>query len=481
MRQRYLGLRSILTAAMLVIVAVATAVSITLVVLTNRLHAASEGLADTVESVRLANEAEIDLLLHGRTKDALARRGFEHDLRATLANLRPFVSSAAEAKALGDVSERVERYFEAFHSEPAPTDLVETRYVVAYEALDALVDINVAHARNARGEVARWDWLANRVGLGTALGLLVASAWFLWWLRARAFRPVFSLLRSMERFGRGDREVRADEEGPSELHELARRFNEMAAALVAQREVQTSFLGGVVHDLRNPLAALKLATAVARRRDRSPADVNLARLGDQADRQISRMERMLGDLLDTVRIEAGKLDLQLEWRDMRELVRDVASSFEATSPKHDLVVDVPDNEVWVRCDSLRIEQVLSNLISNAIKFSPRGGRVAIELRRQDGEAILSVADSGIGISEADQQRLFEPFRRVGPSRDAIPGVGLGLFVVREIIRAHRGRVEVASVPGRGTTFRALLSETAPSDVDVDTLVRGSDGQEPLAP
>ena len=124
MRQRDLGLRSILTAAMLVILAVATAVSITLVVLTDRLHSASGGLADTVESVRLANEAEIDLLLHGRTKDALARRGFEHDLRGTLVALRPFVASAAEAQALHDVSERVERYFKSFYAELASAELV---------------------------------------------------------------------------------------------------------------------------------------------------------------------------------------------------------------------------------------------------------------------------------------------------------------------------------------------------------------------
>jgi two-component system, OmpR family, sensor histidine kinase MtrB len=160
---------------------------------------------------------------------------------------------------------------------------------------------------------------------------------------------------------------------------------------------------------------------------------------------------------------------------------EVASSFEAISPKHELAVDVPESEVWVRCDPLRIDQVLSNLINNAIKFSPAGGRVTVQLKRDGHEAILSVADCGIGISDEDQQRLFEPFRRVGPSRDTIPGVGLGLFVVRQIVLAHGGRVELASAPGRGTEFRVRLQAVAsPHLADVDPTARRGERQEPLA-
>jgi signal transduction histidine kinase len=456
MGKRYPGLRSIFTAAMLVIGLLAVAVSIVLVVLTNRLHTASQSLADTVESVRLANEAEIDLLLHGRTEDSIARRGLEVDLRRTLADLRPFVATSAEADALRNVSDRVERYFQASHADGIAPRIAEKRLDAAYEALDGLVEINVAHARSARELVARWDSLANGVGLGVALSIALLSLWFLWWLRARGFRPIFGLLGSMERFGRGDRDVRADETGPSELYELARRFNEMAEALSTQRQVQMSFLGGVVHDLRNPLAALKLTVMSAQHEGGVSPDVKLLRIGERAERQIARMERMLGDLLDTVRIEAGKLELKPDWRDAREFIREIRSAFEMTSPKHELVVSVPEEPVWIRCDPLRVEQVLTNLVSNAIKFSPEGGRVAIALRREESEAIFSVTDSGIGISEEDQRRLFEPFGRVGRAKNAIPGVGLGLFVVREIVAAHGGRVEVRSAMGRGTEFRVRL-------------------------
>jgi two-component system, OmpR family, sensor histidine kinase MtrB len=456
MSQRYPGLRTVLTAAMLVVVLLAVAVSITLVVLTNRLHVASRELADAVESVQLASQAEIDLLLHGRSQDAVVRRDIEGDLRETIAALGPFVTSASEAQALRDVSERVEHYFAAAHQQESGPQREATGLDAADEALDALVHVNVAHARAARERVARWDSVANGVGLGTALGVLVVATGFLWWLRARGFRPVFGLLRSMERFGHGDQSARAEETGPSELYELAKRFNELASALSAQREVQTSFIGGVVHDLRNPVAALKLALVSARREDRAPPAERLERLTERADRQAARMERMLGDLLDSVRIQAGKLELQLDWRDGRDLIQEAALSLEETSPRHQLVIDLPEDPVWLHCDPLRIEQVLNNLVSNAIKFSPDGGRVAIELAHEADEAILSVADCGIGISDEDQRSLFEPFHRVGASKNRIPGVGLGLFVVREIVRAHGGRVEVTSVVGHGTTFRVHL-------------------------
>jgi signal transduction histidine kinase len=472
MSQRYLGLREVLTAATLVIALLAVAVSLSLVVLTNRLHVAARELADAVESVHLASQAEIDLLLHGRSRDAVARRNMEGDLRETIAALTPLVTSASE-QALRNVSERVGHYITAAHQQESAPQWEATRLDAAYEALDALVHVNVAHARAAREDVGGWDSIANSVGVGTALGALLAAASFVWWLRARACRPVFGLLGSMERFGRGERDARAEETGPSELCELAKHFNKMADALSAQRDVQTSFIGGVVHDLRNPVTALKLGLVSARREGGAPPAERLERLTEKADRQVARMERMLGDLLDSVRIQAGKLELKVDWRDARDLVRETTASLEGTSPKHQLVVHVPGEAVWLHCDPLRIEQVLNNLVSNAIKFSPDGGRVIIELAHDADEAIVSVGDCGLGISEEDQRWLFEPFHRVGASKERIPGVGLGLFVVREIVRAHGGRVEVASAAGHGTTFRVHLPTDMLSHPGGDTGASGA--------
>jgi signal transduction histidine kinase len=111
-----------------------------------------------------------------------------------------------------------------------------------------------------------------------------------------------------------------------------------------------------------------------------------------------------------------------------------------------------------------MEQIISNLISNALKYSPSARTVEIGLRRVDGEACLWVRDHGIGISEDDQRRLFEPFQRAGLSKDSIPGAGLGLYVVQRLVRAHRGRLDVASRPGEGATFTVYLPlATAPAE------------------
>jgi len=103
-----------------------------------------------------------------------------------------------------------------------------------------------------------------------------------------------------------------------------------------------------------------------------------------------------------------------------------------------------------------VEQVLTNLLSNAVKYSPPESRIAISLDRNGDGVVLAVADRGIGIAPEDQRRLFDPFRRTGMSIGAYPGVGLGLFVVRRIVQAHGGHIEIDSAPGRGSTFRVCL-------------------------
>jgi len=170
---------------------------------------------------------------------------------------------------------------------------------------------------------------------------------------------------------------------------------------------------------------------------------------------------MVGDFLDAARIESGHLELQLRRRDLRELAQEAVELYGASSRAHRLVYSPAETPVEVRCDAERIAQVLNNLVSNAIKYSPQGGDVRVSVTASKGDAIVAVQDSGIGIAPEDQKHIFEPFRRTGASRDTAPGVGLGLSVAHQIIEAHGGRIDVESTLGVGSTFRVHRRSPAP--------------------
>lgn len=261
----------------------------------------------------------------------------------------------------------------------------------------------------------------------------------------------------MQRFGRGDGAARAPERGSRELRELCARFNDMASAIAAQRQAQIAFLGGVAHDLRNPLSALQLSVELLGPDQELPPEATLRQTVARIERQIVRMERMLGDFLDVAKIEAGQLDLRLAAHDACTLVKEVADLFEGTSrERHRIEVRAPDTALPIWCDPMRIEQVIANLISNAIKYSPPESVVELAVDARGREIELRVTDHGIGIAMEDHARVFEPFRRVGLSKETVPGVGLGLFVVRKIVEAHGGRIAIESAPGQGATFRVFL-------------------------
>jgi signal transduction histidine kinase len=173
-------------------------------------------------------------------------------------------------------------------------------------------------------------------------------------------------------------------------------------------------------------------------------------------RQITRLDRLVEDLVDATRIQAGHLDLQLAEHDLRPIAREAYELFRGTSPLHTLVFEGGATPLVVRCDALRIEQALNNLVSNAIKYSPEGGEVRVEVRCERDGAVIAVADRGIGIAPEELDRVWEPYQR-GPAASGIaPGVGLGLAVTKRIIEAHGGGISVVSARGVGSTFSIHL-------------------------
>jgi two-component system sensor histidine kinase MtrB len=290
--------------------------------------------------------------------------------------------------------------------------------------------------------------------------VLVVVSTVVVWLRTRAFAGVFALGNAMDRFEAGDREARAPETGPLELREMARRFNQMAEAISRRRQEQIAFLAGVAHDLRNPLAALRTSLEVIAPSRPLPPEPTIRRVAALMDRQFESLERMTGDFLDTARIEAGELELRPEPRDLGEIVRHAVSLYQS-GPWHErFQLEVPDHAITVTCDGARMQRVVTNLVSNALKYSAEGSPIRVALQADQDQATLSVSDRGIGIAREEVRTIFDPFRRSESSRRAASGVGLGLFVAQRIVRAHGGRMEVESTPGLGSTFRIVLPTTA---------------------
>lgn len=457
-----MSLRSILTTAMILAAVLAVLISGALVALTTILHRTTATSGSSVESVRLAEEAEVTLLLHERARDGLVKRDLEGDLRNKLLEARQFVTTDHEARMLAEAESQADSYIAASR-DPQRTAEVAIRQENAFGALEALVAINVAQSNAAQQDAARWDRVGTVLGIGVGMLVIGVAGGLLVWLRGRAFAPIFSLASTMERFGRGDRDARAVEHGPRELREMCIRFNEMASAIAAQRQAQMAFLGGVAHDLRTPLSVLQMSVTLLGPEMKQLSEERIRQTIERIGRQITRMERMLGDFLDIAKIEAGQLDLRFDTHDARKLVEEVVDLLEGASRKHRLQLRVPDHAVPLRCDQLRIGQVTTNLISNAIKYSPEGGVVDVVLESRADEVELRVTDHGIGIAEHDRVRMFEPFKRVGLSKETAPGTGLGLFIVRQIVEAHQGHIEVESAPGEGSTFRVFLpiQNTAP--------------------
>ncbi len=339
--------------------------------------------------------------------------------------------------------------------------------------------MNVQQARAASARASHWNDVAKVLGIGSGVLLFGTAGVVLWWVSSRAFMPVLELGRVMERFGKGDRNVRARETGPSELREMTLRFNEMADALAAQREGAADLHGRRRSRSAHAALGAQMALAAVPPERALPPEPRLRRTLEVAQRQVTRLERMLGDLIDTAKIESGSLELRFEVEDARVVVTDVLSLFEEAASDHRMVLQMPTEDVPIRCDALRIGQVVTNLLSNAIKYSPRGGAIEVTLERRAEETqdvVISVSDQGIGMSEEDQRHLFEPFRRVGLGKDSVPGVGLGLFVVQQIVRAHGGYIDVESAPGSGSTFRVHsprrdrpLSPRPPADVSLTAL------------
>lgn len=324
--------------------------------------------------------------------------------------------------------------------------------------------------------VRHGDALVNVVQVGTSLqpveealnrllfillvavpGALVAALVGGWLLAGQALRPVGAITQAAERIAGGDLTQRlTPPAADDEVGRLASTFNLMIAKLEASFRQVRQFTSDASHELRTPLTVLKGEAELALRRPRSAEDYRLVL--ESALEEIDRMTRIVDELLLLSRADLGEIELATQPVRLDALVEEIQRQAAVLGQDQQVEVTLAETApVTVTGDELGLRELLLNLVDNAVKYSHRGGKVELAVRRENGSAKVCVSDQGIGIPADALPRLFDRFYRADNARaHAKKGTGLGLSICRWIVEAHRGRIEVRSAPGAGATFTVIL-------------------------
>lgn len=281
--------------------------------------------------------------------------------------------------------------------------------------------------------------------LAAAVALLVGVG-----LARRLTRPVRQLTAAAADLAAGDRSRRAPVTGTDELARLADTFNHMAAAVQREDELRRSFVAAVAHELRTPLTILRSEIEAAQDGLRTDTPSVLSSLHEEA----LRLGRLVADLETLAAADAAIFSLQRTLVDLAEVVQVAVQGLRDRFAPAGVTVDTALTPSCVVGDRVRLIQVVTNLLTNAAKFSRPGGRVTLTLTDQGGQVRLTVTDTGPGIPADELPRVFDRFFR---GRHACAsGSGIGLTVAAELVAAHGGRIEVASPPGHGAQFQVTL-------------------------
>jgi two-component system, OmpR family, sensor kinase len=296
----------------------------------------------------------------------------------------------------------------------------------------------------------RWLAIVERLLIAFAGGVLVAAA-FAWYLSRRITTPVLKLTRAADEVARGEYDVDVPEGGAGEIGELAHSFREMASRLAESEVRERNFLMTVTHELRTPLTAIRGHVEALREGVVTDEALRLASLTVIAA-EAERLERLVGDVLDLAKLDAHRFTVLHEEVDMERLVDRAYATFseEARRREIDYRREVESKPV-ILSDGDRVLQIISNLLSNAFRWTPDGGRIELELTATDGTVYVAVDDSGPGVPPSERERIFRPFWSRGGG-----GTGLGLAIAHELAAALGGRISLESSAERGSRFELVL-------------------------
>ena len=303
----------------------------------------------------------------------------------------------------------------------------------------------------------QWLTLFGRLALALAVGISLGGVLFLW-LSRRLTEPVRVLTRATEEVAAGRYDVEIPEaRGGDEIALLSERFRGMVAKLAEAEQLKRSFLMSVSHELRTPLTAIRGHVEALREGIVSePEQVQVSL--DIVAAETDRLERLVGDVLDLAKLQAHRFTVRHEEVDLERVLDQAYGAFseEARRREIDYRLSGADAAPVIVSDGDRVLQVITNLLSNAFRWTPDGGRIELQLASSNGTVSVDVLDTGPGVPPAQQRRIFEAF----VSQDA-DGTGLGLPIARELAVALGGGIEMQSESGAGSRFRLVLPR-APS-------------------
>jgi two-component system, OmpR family, sensor histidine kinase BaeS len=294
--------------------------------------------------------------------------------------------------------------------------------------------------------VRRYDgqsWAARlgSLGFGALFALVVAM-----FVAPLIATPVDRLIRTLRARDSGEYDVRVGRiRSFRDMHELVTSFDELADHLDQQEQLRRDFIADISHELRTPIAALRASTEAMLDNAAEPTTGQIASLNDEA----ARLGTIVDDLQRLASAEAAAVQLRFGLCDIAAVAASAADSLVTIFDQAGVRLERRLSDVHARCDWPRMREVVTNLLTNAVKFTPSGGRVLLETASSGGMAILRVTDSGVGIPPDELPHVSARFYRGGGAAQT-SGSGIGLAVVAELVRGHHGRLDIASEPGRGT-------------------------------
>jgi len=284
------------------------------------------------------------------------------------------------------------------------------------------------------------------------IGVLVLAGLGGLFLADRVLRPVERITKTAQKIEGSDLSQRIDVKTDDELGRLAVTLNEMIGRLEEAFSRQRQFTADASHELRTPLAIMQAEATLALSKERTSDDYrkSLETISQESD----YMSAVIGKLLFLARSDAGKEQLNFEDVDLKELIIGLAANIEALAQDKGIkfTVDTKD-DVNVSGDKVKLRQLFTNILENAVRYTPADGKISVSLLEKESNAVVSISDTGIGIPPEHLPHIFERFYRVDKARArADGGIGLGLAIAKIIAESHKGKIDVESEVGKGTTF-----------------------------